>query len=149
VRAPPITYRYIYPKDVAGPTLEGFVRHRTVVAAATQIEQFVTGIPKDRILVLTNVCMECAPGAAQILENIAVQGFTSAGLQFNIALERPDPTVSADRVLNWTGEVWITGRGEGVNSMRLNSVYDLGVANNTTTFTVFGFIIPRANVAPF
>jgi len=149
VRAPDFTYRYLYPKDVAGPTLQLISRSFDDADTAVQIESSVTGIPEDTILVLTNVTIQATPGATQACNQLQFRTFTRAGLRVWGAFETP--AVVADKLesLTWSGEIWVPGSGAGNISVTLRSNFDAGAASNRMFSSINGYIIPKANVAIF
>jgi len=150
MRAPDVTYRYLYPKDVSGPTFEILSRSFSSGAtAAATITETLTGVPLDRILVLTNATIEGLPGAAQTIDEMVIQGTTQAGLTYNIAVARPLLAATEGATLNWAGEVYIQGGGAGSATIRLSCVFNAGVAANSLFASLSGIVIPRGNAGPF
>jgi len=149
VKAPEITYRYIYPKDIAGPTFEIMTRADTLSASSTSLNDDVLGIPKDRTLVLTNVAVHADPGATFSVLDIQIVGFTGAGLVFSIALVEFVAVADQQQTLNWQGEVYLQGRGIDQAILRLHSTYSSGAAANLQSFGLHGIVIPRGNAAAF
>jgi len=149
VRAPDITYRYIYPIDVAGPTFEVIARTLNAADTATLVSNNLRGIPMNKVLVLTNVTCFTNPGATQGVTAITVSMFTSAGAQINVASEQFVVVADQNQALNWQGEVYIPGRGEGNSSVGFSAQYDAAVNSNSAVFHLQGVVIPRGNVATF
>jgi len=149
VRAPDITYRYIYPKDVAGPTFEQIGRSVTGSASATGVSASFAGIPKDKVLVLSNINCLANPGAGQDVVTMQVDMFTSAGAEFVIISQNEAGTADLTTFLNWQGELYIPGRSDGLNSLTAFCVFNAGVAANSVTMQFLGVVIPRANVSTF
>ncbi|MEE8609034.1 MAG: hypothetical protein V3S55_15630 [Nitrospiraceae bacterium] len=149
MRAPEITYRYLYPKDVAGPTFEVLIRALNFSDTATVVPILFTGIPKDKILVLTNAMLQADPGATQACTRLTLSGFSSAGALFDIAGVSPDANADEVITLNWQGELFLSGGVEGQSVVRANAVYDAGVAANRIDLSFHGIVIPKANVAIF
>jgi len=149
VQAPEITYRYIYPKDVAGPTFEIVTRSLALSSAAIPLVINFTGIPKDKILVLTNAAIQANPGATQAVVLIALQGFSSAGAIFEINVDLFVPDADVPRTMNWQGAVYIAGGVEGANNVRLAVDFDAGANANSINLSFTGVVIPRGNAAIF
>jgi len=149
VRAPNITYRYNLPIDLAGPTIQTFSRSIFTSASATTITLSIEGVPKDKILILSNAVSEASPGAAQSCTTQALRGRTVAALAFTIDLNTPVPVADQAIAHNWQGEVWVAGAGENATTVELITVFSAAVAANRADLHLFGLIIPRANVAIF
>jgi len=145
---PEICYRFIYPKDTAGPTFEIMTRDVDNAATSATVTISITGVPKDRVLVLQNVNMFADPGAGQAVVQQILSGFTPAGLQFTIARTAKAAIADLNDNLNWQGAVYLPGLGDGVILSAL-TVYDAGVASNALTFSMQGVVIPRGNSAAF
>jgi len=150
MRPPEITYSFSVPKDVSGPPIELMSRRQSVSQTTQNFVLSFVGIPIDRILVLTNANIVVTPGAAEQLLHASVQAFTGAGQVFNIASLTPDGTDGQRESLNWSGEVWLQGRGQDEILLQTQFNYDAtGATNNVSTFDFAGFVIPRGNVAQF
>lgn len=149
MRAPNQAFQFVSNKDVAGQTFEIISRTFGLADTDAGAEFIIDGIPKDKILVLTNVSMQARPGAGQHIVDMAVQGITAAGLIFDIATERPLIDADQSRSLNWQGEVYIIGTGSGNRTVRLVWTYDAGVASNASNAGVHGIVVPRGNSASF
>ncbi len=149
MRAPGITYRYIYPKDVAGPTFEivaiSFNQPGTL---ATIINNF-QGVPKDKVLVLTNAVLIAVPGAAQTIDDIHLDYFTGAGQQIQAMREQPAAAAAQSVTMNWAGEIYLNGRGAGITSVSMAAVFNAGVASNRLVSSISGIVIPRGNSSLF
>lgn len=146
--APDITYRYIYPIDSAGPTFEILSRVLNNTDTSGTIVVELTGIPKNKVLVLSNASLFADPGAAQTLLTMDLSGLTAAGALFPIVTGAPD-VVAKRQALNWSGAAYIPGRGDTDPSLRLTAVFDLGVAGNFAQMSVHGVVIPRGNASSF
>jgi len=149
VRAPDITYRYIYAIDTAGPTFEVVARGLTVSATNVIAAINFTGVPKNKVLVLTNATLHGNPGATQACIALTLSMRTSANAEINVHQETFPVDADENQTANWIGEIYIPGRGEGNPSVGFTSVYDAGVAANVGNFALHGVIIPRGNVATF
>lgn len=149
MQVPEITYRYIYPRDVAGPTFEVLSRQLSLVASASPLEVNVIGIPKDKIFVLTNFSMEGNPGSTQACVLLQVRGLTQAGTDFHV--NTANFAVTADLTQNavWQGGVYLQGRGEDQNSVRFLAFFDATTNGNTLGVGVQGIVIPRGNYSAF
>jgi len=148
--APDLTYRFQGHRDTAGPTFE--ILSRTLDTGAVTLASpslTITGIPQDRILVLTNVVVEAIPGAAQNIIQFGAQITTPAGATLNIALK--DSAVAAPLAdsLSWQGAVYVQGSGVGNNTVRFFAVFNAGVAGNRLIASACGTVIPRGNAAAF
>jgi len=149
VRTPEITYRYIYAIDVAGPTFEVVSRGLTVSASNAIAAINFEGVPSNKVLVLTNVTMHGNPGATQACIALTLSMRTSANAEINVMQETFPVDADENQTLNWQGELYIPGRGDGNPSVGFTSVYDAGVNANVGNFALQGVIIPRGNVATF
>jgi len=151
VNVPEITYAFNTPKDVAGPTAEVLSRVLNTSGLAASLTVSVTGIPRDRILILQNVAIESFPDALQSVNQIRIQGFTGAGQQFEIARTRPSTplAVSEGLTFNWQGSVWLHGRAGNQVAVSVVSTYNAGVTENFLSVGLQGIVIPRGNVAMF
>ena len=149
MRAPGITYAFTSSKDVAGPQFEILSRHDQISASSLILETLITDLPKDKILVLTNVSVAADPGAAQGVVELAIQGVTQAGLNFTIARKLPIGTTGESDELNWDGEVYIQGGGDGATSVRVISVFGTDTNANLSTVGIHGIVIPHGNAGAF
>jgi len=149
MRAPEITYRFGLPVNIMGSTIQTIVRQISVADTATTVTASLTGIPKDKILILANAVLEGIPGATQGVTTMALRGRTIAAAAFTIALSTP--VVVADQPIaeNWSGEVWIAGAGENATTVELIGVFDAGVASNSVFMHLSGLVIPKGIVAVF
>jgi len=149
MRLPELCYRFLYPKDTSGPTFElDPMQLDTAAAAASQTITF-TGPAKDRVFVLTNVQMDLTPGATQSAIRALLSGITPGGLAFNIVQESFLVDADERRQLNWQGEVMIGGSGVENTILTAIGQFSAGVASNALGVAVFGYVIPRGNIAPF
>lgn len=149
MRAPEICWHFAQPKDTAGPTFEVLAREFDLTGLLLSISLALVGIPKDKILVLTNGSIMCNPGAAQTVTLMELSGFSAAGLRVEIAQQRPEAVVAQDRTLNWAGEVYLMGRGDGEATVRMSGTFDANANNNTLEGFLYGVVVPRGNAAPF
>lgn len=146
---PDLTYSFRQPKDVSGPTFELFSRSATVTDTATAVVFTVTDLPKDRMLVLSNVTVFANPGAGQALSGITVDAVTAARLGFAIARLNPVPLADANIAFNWQGQVFVLGGGADSTLLTVTATFDAGVNANAIVTSVHGVVIPRANASPF
>lgn len=149
MRFPGIAYSFMRDTDTAGPTALILSRHLQVSSAAVQLEQFFANLPKDRILVLTNVSVASDPGSGQAISEIAIQGLSQGITNFTVARLLPPITTALNRDLNWQGEVYIQGGGPGTNTVRMFTQFDAGANANLMTVGLHGIIIPRGNMGGF
>lgn len=149
MRAPPITYRYSYPRDTAGQTFQPLYRHISVTAQTAVVTTTFAGIPRDKVLVLSNACVDADPGAAQSCLQIVLRGHAPAGIAFNIRIENFVADADETRSLNWQGEIFLVGNATDQINVRAFATFSSGVAANTTTFSLYGVVVPLANVGPF
>ena len=149
MRPPPLTYIFTTPVDTAGATIE--VVNRTVQTSTSnqQLELLELEIPKDKIFILSNVTMDSNAGAAQITQEMRVEGRTQTGFFFGIANEELTAAAVNQASLNWSGEIWIHGGGQGTTTLRFFARFDLGVAANFLRAEYSGFVIPRGNAGIF
>jgi len=146
---PDITYRYIYPKDIAGPTFEVFARELIQTVANVTNTIAISGISRDKVLVLSNVVLVANPGATQAAETMNLQGISGSGSPFDIQHRIAAGTADLSEVMSWSGQVFIPGRGEGLTNLTITVTFDAGVAGNLVFGGIHGIVIPRANVAVF
>ncbi len=149
MRAPGITYSFANRKDVSGPTMEVLSTNEFLINNSTSQFIRLADLPKDRALVLTNVSITGEPGLAQFVTQIFLQGRTATELFFEIARLGFAPEVDRIHNLNWEGEVFILGGGDGSVQLSADVLYDAGVATNRMEASFHGIIIPRGNIAPF
>lgn len=149
MKAPDLTYRFVYPKDVAGPTFGLLFRRFDDSQVATSVNAQLQGIPKDRILVISNLSVSITPGAAQTPLLGTISGFTAAGAQVNIHTQAFTGAAGAPVTQNWQGEAMVLGRGAGVQSVNFRVTFDLGGVANAATWHIFGYVIPRGNSYSF
>jgi len=149
VRAPEITFRYQYPRDIAGPTFEILARtFDTGLTSATSLVLTLVGVPLNKILVLTNANIEAIPGTAQQIDEMGVQATTQAAQTWNISTAKLELADTIEAALNWQGEVYIQGRGNDP-CVRMFGVFDGGVNDNRLFCSLHGIVIPRGNAGPF
>lgn len=150
MRFPGITYAFKRPTDVNSPTALILSRHFQVSGGGLSLLEFLfSDLPKDRVLVLTNVSVVAAPGLAQSVVEIKIQGFSQGVENFNIDQRIPPSTVDIVEVLNWQGEVYIMGGGPGTNTLRVFGFFSAFANSNALTVGVHGIIIPRGNLGGF
>jgi len=149
VRAPGITYRFIRQIDTAGPTFELVSRDLNAAASATEVTTTLTGVPKNKILVLSNVSVIALPGATFSCIAIQLAGFTGAGARLLIQQERFAVDADETKTLNWQGEIWLPGRGGTDISVEVEGTFTSGAASNSIFIGLFGIIIPRGNASQF
>jgi len=149
VIVPDIAYRFIYPKDTSGPTMELFAQNFFESDTDASIVININGIPKDRALIISNVTMNGQPGAAQTIDRLTCAMFTHAGVGFNIVDAFPLLAATERAALNWAGEAWALGRGGAETTVRFTAGFNAGVAINSLGVGVSGFLVPRANLSVF
>ncbi len=147
--APDLTYSFRMPKDVSGPTFEILSRDASISDTSTTVTFTLDDLPKDRLLILSNIQVHANPGAAQGMDNIRAFGTTPAGQMFGIARLNEPVVAGLTRSLNWQGQVYIMGGGRGTNQVTIVGGFDSGVAANVITVGIHGLVIPRANAAAF
>ena len=146
---PDIAYAFTRPTDTAGPTFEILSRQQQLSTAAILVELFLTDIPKDRVLVLSNVAMRADPGSGQGVDELVIQGVTQAGLIFDIKTQFIDGANNIRFNLDWQGEVFIQGAGAGNTTLRAFALFSAGAAANLFQASFHGVIIPHGNVGAF
>jgi len=99
--------------------------------------------------VLTNMALDVVVGATQASNRVTFTGFTPSGLAFGIFREGFAEVADLRRGFNWQGEVMIGGGGIDERILSMSCVYSAGVAANSFTIGIFGYVIPRGNIAPF
>jgi len=149
MRVPELVYRFLYPKDVAGPTFELCPRTTTTAATSNVILVAFPGPSMDRVLCLTNIFIRADPGATQAAIQLLAFLTTPGGLDVNIAGINPDVSADTIQTLNWSGEIYIGGGGSDSTILTMSGVFDAGVASNSVSASFFGVVIPRGTIAPF
>lgn len=149
MRAPGITYQFVREKDTAGPSFEIINRTDQESGSNNPIELFFTDLPKDRILVLTNVTIDANPGATQFVTDLLINGRTGTGTEFGIARATPVFNADENHSLNWSGSVYIMGNAAGEVSLRFAAFFNATAAANAFTAAFSGIVIPRGNAALF
>lgn len=149
MKAPGITYRFQWPKDTSGLTFEVLSREFFETAAAAAVTFDLTGIPKDKVLVLSNLIIVALPGAAQNVADVNCQGFTQAGAPYDIIHAIAPAVVGQREAVPWQGEVYQLGRGAADAALTITVNFDAGAAANQIFGGIHGIIIPRGNSAQF
>lgn len=149
MQVPEIAYNFAVPKDTAGPMFEVFVRQLSDAGTASTFTIDVTGIPKDRILVLTNIMGASIPGATQWMTSMNMLGFTAAGLSWNITYQPRPLTADRTELLNWAGTVYLMGPGASETIFRAAFGFNAGVNSNNVSVGLHGIVIPRGNSAQY
>jgi len=148
VRVPEIAYRFSWPTDTSGPTFQVIARDFNVSTAAVTITHSLTGLAKDRVLVLTNASLYATPGATQAVVTLQLYAFTGAGMQHQVMRESPLQVADQIESMNWQGEIFIQGRGVSTN-LWLIATFDAGVNANRLQAGFDGVVIPRGNTAAY
>ena len=149
MRAPGLTYAFTAPTDTAGPTLEIVNRTLQLSAGTVDIELLDLEVPKDRIFILSNVTIDSNPGAGQFTETIRIELRTQTGFLFGVANREFVQTVQDQADLNWSGEVWVPGGGQGTTTIRMFCRFSANANANFLRGEYSGFIIPRGNAGAF
>jgi len=149
VLVPELAYQFIAGTDTAGPTFQIFSHHEARSTGLVIVDILISNIPKDRILVLNNASMRSDPGVGQNCIELALQGITQAGQNFRIFAFDAPGTADVIEALNWQGDVWIPGGGDGRDSVRIFGSFSSGANANTITVGLHGKIIPRGNAGAF
>lgn len=145
---PDITYRYMTATDTSGPTFEILTHFETITSVAIAHVFTLTGVPKDRVLLISNVQIEMNATGTESAEHVAIFARTPAGATANLTQEQ-FPVVQAGTVnVDWQGQIFVGGSGADNTILQCNAVYDAGVLTKTSHFSVFGVMIPRGNIAP-
>ena len=149
MRTPEITYSYASPVDTAGLTFEILTRQLSVSQGTNPIVFSLDGIPKGRILVITNIALAAHPGATQNIVEMKIQGVTQDGMIFNIATDVFVHAANEEHSLNWDGAIYIQGGGEDRDSLRATALFNAGANANTATIGWHGIVIPHGNAGAF
>jgi len=149
MRFPGIAYSFMRDTDVAGPTALILSRHFSVSSSLALLEFLFTDLPKDRVLVLTNVAVAGLPGASQGVREVGIQGISQGEENFTIAHDYLPGTNDLRAMINWQGEVYIQGGGPGTTTVRLLTFFTDLTNANTMTIGIHGIIIPRGNLGGF
>ena len=144
-----VLFRLQRPPASSGPLIELYSRRLVASASSTAVGSSVAGVAKDRVLILTNVSIDLDPGATQAVVRCVISGRTPGGVTFAIAQTGFVAVADLRTGFNWAGEVMIGGSGVDNAIVIVDAVYDAGVAANIITINVFGYVVPRGNIAPF
>lgn len=150
MRAPQQAYHFAVPKDVASPTFE--LVNRKVDAelgAASSSMELLNDLAKDRSLIITNASVRAIPDPLNLVTQIVIIATSGPGADFVIARAMPTVAVDVPVVLNWVGELYTLGGGEGTTSIRALIFFDGAGAANTGDANFSGIVIPRGNIANF
>ena len=145
MRAPGITYAFTGPKDVAGPTFE--ILSFPIQTSTAGVQLFVKweNLPKDKILVLTNVVLSGNPGATQAVTELRLLITRQGGELVTIALLWPVQVNDKLRYLNWQGSVYVMGNGIGQVAVQMQGSFSSGANSNALLGHIHGVVIPRGN----
>lgn len=149
MRIPDIAYRFSTAVDTSGPTVELFSRFQSVSASAAAVAVSILGIGMDRVLILTNIAVDLIPGATQGVLRLNVVANTPADLAFTITTEVFPGTADLRGAHVWDGEVMVGGGGVAEEIVNVAATFSAGVAANIAAVGLFGYVIPRGNVAPY
>ena len=150
MRFPEFLFRLARAPESTGPLVELFARSADITSNfATSLNLGVNGPAKDKVLVVTNMTVDINPGAAQQILRCVISGQTPGGLIWGIHQEGFTEVDAFRTAMNWAGEVAIGGGGVDRSIVIFDAVFDGNVNNNAITVGVFGYVIPRGNIAPF
>jgi len=149
VRAPGISYRFLTPIDTSGPTFQPFQQVFLLTGSVAANVFVVDTIPKDKVLVLTNAVLYTTPDATQWVVAAYIEGRTAAGQNWKIARLVPGLVAGDEEAINWDGEVYLPGAGNGNITVRIYIQFDAIVQPNTMACDVHGIVVPRGNVAAY
>ena len=149
MRFPEFLFRLARAPEATGPLIELFAFRVVRASTSTGFGVNIPGPAKDRVIVVTNVSCEVNPGATQAITRIVISGQTPGGLVFQIAQVGFTAVADFRTGFDWQGEVAIGGAGVDGNVIIVDSVWDAGVNANSLIASVFGYVIPRGNIAPF
>jgi len=149
VRIPELLYQLAREPASSGPLIELFTRRQVDSATNVNVTSVITGPPKDRLLILTNISIDLNPGLTQAVIRAVFNGITPAGVTFGIRETGFTAVADFRQGFSWQGEVAVGGGGVNSNILTILSVFDAGVAENFVAVSVFGYVVPRGNIAPF
>lgn len=148
MKQPDITYRFARPIDTASPTFEVYSRTDSDTQAAIGVSVGFFGLPKDRVLVLSNATLLADPGATQNVSDMRMEFLTATGL--NVPFARGQAGAGDQRrIENWQGEIYIFGQGPDLFNLLFNATFNAAVNPNLLNASASGVVIPRANMASF
>lgn len=149
MRTPDITYRFMVPSDTASPTFEVYTRNRTDTQNAVGLSVGFAGVPKDRVLVLTNATMTANPGVGATVIATRMEYLNAFGLNQAFNRTAAGPPINTNVAANWNGEIYIIGQGPDIFNVTFNVTFDIAAAANTVRGHATGVVIPRGNIATF
>jgi len=146
---PELLFRLARAPASSGPLIELFSVRASSAGAAASHSAPLTGVAKDKVIILQNLSVDMSPGATQAFVRVVFSGRTPAGAIFTIAQRGFTAVADLRSGFDWSGEVAIGGGGVTFASILIDVVFDAGVASNAITSNAFGYVIPRGNIAPF
>jgi len=149
MRVPEITYRFLYPKDVSGPTFELFTEFVQVAGVAAELSLVTRGIAKDKVLCLTNLQLDLRPSGGESALRGACVATTPGGVAINLVQDNFPSDADQRQSINWSGEVYVGGMGAANGSISATGTFSGAVQSGSLFLSVFGVVIPRGNIAPF
>ncbi|MEA3482769.1 MAG: hypothetical protein U9R65_12545 [Pseudomonadota bacterium] len=147
MRVPELVYQFQRPLDAAGPTFELYQRELAATFNGVQVRAALSNVPKDRVLVISNVHVRSVRGGVVGITRIVINGTTNAGRVITIKNVDFVPAVGGSANLDWQGEVQLLGGGPLISTIFADTFFDAANAANGTTISVFGIMIPRGNIA--
>lgn len=148
MRAPDITYQYRMPIDTASPTFELYQRAASDTQSAVGVSVGFFGLPKDKVLVLSNAVIVANPGATIVVVSARMEFLSASGLNVSFA-EFEQGVADRTKRFNWQGEIYVMGRGEDQFHLLFNATFSAATSGNFLGADVAGVVIPRANIASF
>lgn len=149
MRFPELTYLLARDPASSGPLLELFSARATNSASSASVSVSFNGPAKDKVLIVTNISIDLNAGTVQQILRCVISGRTPGGVIWGIHQEGFTEVDAFRTGMNWQGEVAIGGGGVDRSIIIVDSVFDGGANANALTAGVFGYIIPRGNIAPF
>lgn len=149
MRFPEIAYRFAL-SDFGSLTLETVMRNADTTANAASIfTPLLTAISKNRALILTNITAEVVPGAIVEATALSFVCTSPAGQNFSLSRATGPDAVDVPLILNWSGEVLVTGQGGSGDLLDIRCFFSAANAANRLICSCNGYVIPRGNIGNF
>jgi len=107
------------------------------------VDQLLLTVPPDRALLLYNIALRSAPGAAQfVTDSLITVSPSTTGVAVRVVGDTTDYAANVVSFLNWQGTMLIPPTWRIFANMRWNA----GAAANSWRVGLHGLLIPAGNI---